>query len=174
MQTLVITFISNDRTGLVEQFSRIVHQHNGNWLESKMAQLSGKFTGIIEINLPSEKTFELKQAMQALSAEGISVLIETVDEVQSKTNNNTGEVSIIGLDRPGIVNEISSALAAQKVNVESFHSLVEAAAMSGEPLFKADLQISIPAQADTDELDDKLERISQALDIEYTLSLNKA
>ena len=172
MQTLVITFISNDRPGLVEQLSSIIHQYQGNWLESKMAQLSGKFTGIIEINLPIEQAFGLTQALQALSGEGISVLIEAVESLEAQREHTPGEVNILGLDRPGIVNEISAALAAQKINVESFHSLVEAAPMSGELLFKADILISLPLHTDTDELDEKLEGISQSLDVEYTLTIN--
>ncbi len=172
MQTLVITFISNDRPGLVEQLSRIIQAHGGNWLESQMAQLSGKFTGIIEINLPTDQSFKLTQTLQALSTEGISVLIEAVNGNQSSQQHASGKVSILGLDRPGIVNEISTALAVQSINVESFHSFVEAAAMSGEPLFKAELKISIPAQANIEELGDKLEFIAQQLDIDCLLNIS--
>ena len=172
MQTLVITFISNDRPGLVEKLSSTIHRHQGNWLESKMAQMAGKFTGIIEINLPAQQVFSLTQDLHGLAAEGISVLIEAVESLHSPGEHKVGEVSILGLDRPGIVNEISTALAVQHINVEKFHSFVEAAPMSGELLFKAELVIAIPTSAKLDELDEKLETISQTLDIEYNLSVN--
>jgi glycine cleavage system regulatory protein len=171
MQTLVLSFLSNDRPGLIEQISSIIHQHQGNWLESQMAQMSGKFTGIVEIKVNTEHTFALTQALQALSAEGISVLIESVDSIDKVHDHRAGELSILGLDRPGIVNEISTALASQHINVESFHSFVEAAPMSGEPLFKAEILIAMPAKVNTDELNDKFELISQSLDIEYSFSV---
>ena len=171
MQTLVLSFISNDRPGLVEQLSSIIHQYQGHWLESQMAQMAGKFTGIVEINVDNAQSFALTQALQALSAEGISVLIEAVNEIDILDKHRAGELSILGLDRPGIVNEVSTALAAQHINVESFHSFVEAAPMSGEPLFKAEILIAMPTQVDTDELNDKFELISQSLDIEYSFSV---
>lgn len=172
MQNFVITFISDDRPGLVENLSSIIHQHQGNWLESKMAQLSGKFTGIIEISLPSSESEAFTQALASLDAQGISVLIEAVDNNTIQHSGHSGDVTILGLDRPGIVNEISTALAAHHINVEQFHSYVEPAPMSAEPLFKADVLVSIPSNTNIEELDEKLEAISQNLDIECSLTLN--
>ena len=172
MKKLVVTFISDDRPGLVEKLSQMIQQRDGNWLKSKMAQLSGKFTGIVEISLPDGQVAALTEELKALSAEGISLLTEAVAGEQPQAQLNSGEVSILGLDRPGIVNEISTALAALNFNVEEFHSLVEAAPMSGQPLFKADLAIGIPAAVNLEELSEKLDAISQSLDIECTLKVD--
>ena len=172
MKKLVITFISDDRPGLVEKLSQMVQQRDGNWLESKMAQLSGKFTGIVEISLPEEQVSVLTQELKALSSEGISLLAEAVVSEPPQAVLNSGEVSILGLDRPGIVNEISTALASQNINVEEFHSLVEAAPMSGQPLFKAELAIGIPAAVNLQELNEKLDAISQNLDVECMLKVD--
>ncbi len=173
MKKLVITFISDDRPGLVEKLSQMVQQHGGNWLESKMAQLSGKFTGIVEISLPEDQVSVLTEELKALSSQGISLLAEPVVSTPSPTTLGSGEISILGMDRPGIVKEISTALAALDINVEEFHSLVEAAAMSGQPLFKADLAIGIPAEVDLQQLHEKLDVISQNLDIECMLKVDE-
>ena len=45
-------------------------------------------------------------------------------------------MEIIGQDRPGIVREISAALARAGVNVEEFSSEVASGPMSGETIFK--------------------------------------
>ena len=173
MKKLVITFISDDRPGLVEKLSQMVQQRDGNWLESKMAQLSGKFTGIVEISLPDDQVSVLTEELKALSSEGISLLAEAVVSEPPQGVLSSGEVSILGLDRPGIVNEISTALAALNINVEEFHSLVEAAPMSSQPLFKADLAIGIPAAVNLQDLNEKLDAISQSLDIECTLKVDE-
>ena len=48
MQTpLVMTIIGPDRTGLVESVARVVADHGGNWLESRMSRLGGEFAGIL-------------------------------------------------------------------------------------------------------------------------------
>ena len=52
---LVMTIIGPDRTGLVESVARVVAEHGGNWLESRMCRLGGEFAGILRIELPVEK-----------------------------------------------------------------------------------------------------------------------
>ena len=173
MKKIVITFISDDRPGLVEKLSQLVQRHDGNWLESKMAHLSGKFTGIVEIGLPDKQVSVLTQELKAFSSEGISLLAEPVVCDSRQAIRNSGEVSILGMDRPGIVKEISTALAALNINVEEFHSLVEAAPMSSQPLFKADLAIEIPASVNLEELAEKLDAISEKLDIECMLKVDE-
>ena len=44
---LVMTIIGPDRTGLVESVARVVAEHGGNWLESRMCRLGGEFAGIL-------------------------------------------------------------------------------------------------------------------------------
>jgi glycine cleavage system regulatory protein len=50
--SLVLTVIGDDRPGLVEQLATAVSLHHGNWLESSMSNLSGKFAGIVCVNVP--------------------------------------------------------------------------------------------------------------------------
>ena len=49
MTDLVLTLIGPDRPGLVEAVAEVVAAHGGNWLESRMARLAGKFAGILRI-----------------------------------------------------------------------------------------------------------------------------
>ena len=42
---MVITVIGADRPGLVELLARTLVAHNANWLESRMANLAGRFAG---------------------------------------------------------------------------------------------------------------------------------
>jgi glycine cleavage system regulatory protein len=45
--SLVLTVIGDDRPGLVERLSAAIGKHGGNWLQSSMSHLSGKFAGIV-------------------------------------------------------------------------------------------------------------------------------
>ena len=65
---LVMTIIGPDRTGLVESVARVVADHGGNWLESRMCRLGGEFAGILRIELPVEKRQTLLDALQTLQA----------------------------------------------------------------------------------------------------------
>ena len=39
--SLVMTVIGKDRPGLVDTMARLVAEHDGNWLESRMCRLGG-------------------------------------------------------------------------------------------------------------------------------------
>ena len=51
-KSLVITLIGEDRSGIVEEISSVITDHQGEWIESRLANLSGKFTGILRVNFP--------------------------------------------------------------------------------------------------------------------------
>jgi glycine cleavage system regulatory protein len=72
---LVMTIIGPDRTGLVESVARVVADHGGNWLESRMSRLGGEFAGILRIELPVEKRQMLLDALQALQGRGLTVVV---------------------------------------------------------------------------------------------------
>ena len=54
-QILVLSFIADDREGLVERISEVVTEAGGNWLESRMAHLAEKFAGIARVDAPDDK-----------------------------------------------------------------------------------------------------------------------
>ena len=61
---LVLTVIGQDRPGLVELLSRAVTDHGGNWEASRMARMSGRFAGILQISVPQEQAEELAEAQR--------------------------------------------------------------------------------------------------------------
>lgn len=167
---LVMTIISPDRTGLVESIARAVADHGGNWLESRMCRLGGEFAGILRVEIPEEKKAALLNALQILQANGLQIVIRTDrPEITTAAGAQT-ELEIIGADRPGIVREITSALARAGVNVEEFSSEVSSAPMSGETLFKAVARLQLPERCDVAGLKRELEKIAADLlvDVSFT------
>ena len=56
-------------------------------------------------------------------------------------------LELVGTDRPGIVREISQALAKRGVNVAELHTECGTAPMSNEPLFRAKADLRVPPSA---------------------------
>jgi glycine cleavage system regulatory protein len=79
-------------------------------------------------------------------------------------------LEIVGQDRPGIVRQISHALAMHGVNVEELESDCSSAAMSGETLFKARATLSIPPSCDVTVLRRELEQIASDLIVDISLA----
>jgi glycine cleavage system regulatory protein len=160
---LVMTIIGPDRTGLVESLSRAVADHGGNWLESRMCRLGGEFAGILRIEIPSEKKSPLLAALQDLQENGLQIVVRDNRPVSTSAQGRQTKLEIIGSDRPGIVREITSALARANVNVEEFSSEVVSAPMSGETLFKASARLQLPERCDLLALKIELEKIAADL-----------
>ncbi|HUA66692.1 MAG TPA: ACT domain-containing protein [Alphaproteobacteria bacterium] len=163
---LVMTLIGPDRTGLVESVAKVVAAHGGNWLESRMCRLGGEFAGILRVEVPEEKKSALLDAVQKIP--GLRVIVGSGEPAVSPKNARESRMEIIGQDRPGIVREISAALARASVNVEEFSSEVASGAMSGEQLFKASARLQLPEGCNVGALKKELEKIAADLFVDIT------
>ena len=116
--TYIITFIGDDRPGLVEALSEVISAQGGNWVESRLSQLAGKFAGLISITLPEASGDELRAALKGLNEAGISVEVTPCGKATTVSEQaNIITLTILGPDRPGIVRETAAALSARKINV---------------------------------------------------------
>ena len=167
---LVMTIISPDRTGLVESIARTVAEHGGNWLESRMCRLGGEFAGILRIEIPAEKKSALLGVLEKLQQNGLQILVRADQAPTSAASGKQAKLEIVGSDRPGIVREISSALARAGVNVEEFTSEVVSAPMSGETLFKAGARLQLPERCDLAALKRDLEKIAADLLVDVSIA----
>ena len=48
---LILTIIGEDKPGIVESLAEVIADHSGNWLESSMSHLAGKFAGILRVGV---------------------------------------------------------------------------------------------------------------------------
>lgn len=71
---LILTVIGDDRPGLVGELSATISAHQGNWLESSMSRLGGKFAGIVKVEVATDQATVLQAALGMLS--GLKVTAE--------------------------------------------------------------------------------------------------
>jgi len=167
---MVMTIIGPDRTGLVESVARVVADHGGNWLESRMSRLGGEFAGILRIELPADKRTALLEALKNLQGQGLTIVVSPGDPAAPATPGRPAGLDIVGHDRPGIVREITSALARAQVNVEDFSSECVSAPMSGEPLFQAHARLQLPDGCNVAGLKTELEKIAGDLLVDISFA----
>lgn len=162
--SFVLTVIADDKPGIVEQVASVIREHQGNWLESRMATMAGKFAGILRIEVAEDNSDKLIAALTALTEQGIEVRTERGTAEQTATVHLT--LSVIGNDRPGIVQEVTSVLAQHQVNVQELITGCFAAEMSATPTFRAEAELEVPEDFDQDGLADDLESLSDELMVE--------
>ncbi|KKW90611.1 glycine cleavage system protein R [Sphingobium chungbukense] len=167
-QTIILTVVGSDRPGLTRAIADAVYSAGGNWLESHLSRLGGKYVGSVLVELPEERLEELEQAARTIDAFGIKVDIIA----SAKTAARDGApltIEIVGQDRPGIVREVTTVLAGLDVNIEDFATAVEGGAWSGVPLFRAKVKMLIPASLSTDKVREALEDISGEVMVDFDI-----
>lgn len=167
--SLILTVIGRDRPGLVEALAQLVSSHGGNWLESRMAHLEGQFAGLLRVRVPQIAVAGLRDALLELDAEGIRILLSESATSALDSANRRVFLELVGQDRPGIVREISAALAVRGINVEDFESRCTNAPMSGETLFHARAELNVPETETLEEVRATLERIGNELMVDVSL-----
>ncbi|NKB34544.1 MAG: glycine cleavage system protein R [Pseudomonadales bacterium] len=166
---LVLTAIGQDKPGLVESLAEVIADNSGNWLESSMSQLAGKFAGILRVSVNDSDAEKLIAALDGISDQ-LKLVIERVDSDIEIESPQTVELNLIGNDRPGIIREISHALASMSVNVEQLSTECAPAPMSSEILFKAKANLKVPVGMELDVLQQEIERLADDLIVEMQLS----
>ncbi|MEQ8229757.1 MAG: ACT domain-containing protein [Rhodospirillales bacterium] len=167
-KTLILTFIADDRPGLVERISQTVADAGGNWLDSRMAHLAAKFAGIAEIKIEEDKIAALEANLQALDAEGFHLVVEEAD-ADATAAGAVYNIDLIGPDHPGIVRDISHFLAERGVSVEDMDTDIREAPHSGGTLFHARVRARAPETLGDADLRDSLESLADRLMVDITV-----
>ncbi len=169
MATFTLTCIGDDRPGLVSALSAPIKAHGASWERSQMARLAGKFAGILMVAVPDDRAEALATDLLALKDVGLLVALEQTD-VPAERASVRLNLELLGADHPGIVAEISAALAAQGIGIEELSTDVREAPMSGGMLFEASAVLEAPPEASLDELRTMLEAVADELMVEIRLS----
>jgi glycine cleavage system regulatory protein len=171
MQTsLVLTVLGEDRQGLVNTLSQILQQHQANWSESRMVHLAGKFAGVLLVSLPEKQLSSLHDSLNALKADGLQIVVEQSEQAESDVEQ-TLKIELLGLDRPGIIHDISRQLATLNVNIEELESEQRIASMSSEVLFYAQLALGLPKGVSPEAVQDSLEELSDQLMVDLNFDV---
>lgn len=167
--SLVITLIGADRPGLVNAIAERAAAAGANWLESSMAQLAGRFAGIVRLDIAESEAGKLEASLRGLEVEGLRLTIERGVAQAGGAGLRSLKLELLGHDRPGIVREISSVLARHGASIERMETACESASFSGEPLFRATIDAQLSASASPADLQAALEALANELMVDLKL-----
>lgn len=165
---LILTVICDDKPGIVEQLAQTISQHQGNWLESRMSHLAGKFAGILQVAVEETHKPALRDALSALGSKGFKIIVEDALPV-TRTESRQFSFTVVGSDRPGIVREIAQAFAVRHINMGELETSCSSMPWSGEPMFEASGTIEVPKSVNLNDLYDQLDKIADDLAVDIRL-----
>ena len=168
----VLTAIGDDRPGLVEEVSEFVFARGGSIEDSRMANMHGQFAIAMLISGSQDAIERITADLGELN-ERTSIHARLTAAAGLGTGASprvpyrlTGKA----LDQPGLVHQVANLLRSFDVNIESMDTTLEAAPVTGAPVFAMDLTVAVPGDTPMQKLREELGRVCDALNIDWHLA----
>ena len=167
MTLFAVTVIGHDRPGIIADTTSALAELGGNLEDSTQTILRGHFAMVLLVSTTA--------ALDAVEAElstltGDGTLEVSVREIPEEPDAAPVDVasyllSVHGADRPGIVSEVTAVVATAGGNITDFSTR-----LTGD-LYVLTAEVDLPDAADIDALRARLARVSEALEVEASLTV---
>jgi glycine cleavage system regulatory protein len=169
MTPLVLTFVGDDRPGLVNAISEKVTACGATWLESRSVRLASKFAGVVLVSVADDRLTELELSLRDLAHAGLRIAIERGAAAETERPARVVTLDVLGRERPGIVRDVTQALGRLGVNIEEFASGLESEPFTGAEMFRAKARLSVPDGLELDDLRKALERLAAEIMVDVAV-----
>ena len=170
---VILSAAGSDRPGLTRSLAEAVLAAGGNWLESHLSRLGGRYVGSVLVEVDAGRLAEFEAAIRSVDASGLSVSLVAAGEAPA-TAGELLRLELVGQDRPGIVREVTAVLAELGVNIEDFTTSTENSAWSGDRLFRAAAKLNVPPGTTSDQVRSALEALSGEIMVDFNFAAPKA
>jgi len=165
MKSIVLSVLGDDKPGLIDALSTMIVSHNGDWVESRMSKIEGKFAGILRIDVPDDCIDALVSDLVDTDL-GLAIACEELHPPVQLSRFKNYNIELVGNNHQGIVKELSHVLANLGANLEEMSTEVIDGTMSGEKLFKAQINLHLPVGVSESFVRGKLEQIANEMMVE--------
>jgi len=167
---LVITALGNDKPGIVNELSKAILDNGGNITESRMMVLSGEFAIMLLVTGSKDGIANINSKLDEMGTSlGLTIIAKETEQQASDQKRLPYHVSVVSMDHPGIVHNISDFLSSHNLNIEEIETKTYPAAHTGTPMFSLDMIISIPADSSVRSLRDEFLLFCDDLNLDATL-----
>jgi glycine cleavage system transcriptional repressor len=143
---LVISALGGDRSGIVDQLSRIILDNGCSIVDSRMTVLGGEFAILLMIEGNWNTLAKLEGTLPGIEQQlGLTIIAKRTTERPSGPDLLPYGVEVVSLDHPGIIHHLASFFSQRKINIEDMATSAYAAAHTGTPMFAVHMTVGIPS-----------------------------
>lgn len=173
LQRFAVTVLGKDRPGIIAATTKVLYEKGGNIEDSSMTILEGEFAMILIVAF-QERISEKELANAFVPVEGLMnlrIFVKPLEEEEVILEEITGvepyTISIFGIDKPGIVYNVTSLLAERNVNITNMETKI----LEGEkgPLYAMVLEADVPDSVDMEDLKRQLKTMEEKLGVEIAI-----
>lgn len=174
-QLIVLSAIGTDRTGVVQDITKVILACGGNIEESRMATLGAEFAVLMLVSGNWHTLTKLERELEKLGADdNLTFAIRKTGERAPKVNRMPYAVDVVSLDQQGIVYGLANFFAEHDIEIADVATRSYAAAHTGAPMFAVQMEINIPSEVHIAQLRDEFLELCDHLNLDAILEPVKA
>ncbi|MFB3081860.1 MAG: glycine cleavage system protein R [Gammaproteobacteria bacterium] len=155
-QLIVLSVIGTDRTGIVQEITKVILDCGGNIEESRMAALGAEFAMLLLVSGNWHTLTKLESGLDKLTEDGsLTINLKKTGEPASRKECMPYGVDVVCLDHPGVVFGLADFFAARDIEIAELSTRQYAAAHTGAPMFSVQMNINIPGTMNLSQLRDE-------------------
>jgi len=169
-QLIVISAIGTDRTGVVQDISKVILSCGGNIEESRMTTLGSEFAMLLLVSGNWHTLNRLEQGLDKLAEKSdLSISIKQTQEKAAELDRMPYAVDIVALDQQGIVYNLANFFAARDIEIADLATRSYPAAHTGAPMFAVQMAINVPASVHIAQLREEFLDVCDRLNLDAIL-----
>ena len=174
-QLIVMSAVGSDRTGVVQDLSKVILSCGGNIEESRMTTLGSEFAMLLLVSGNWATLNKLEQGLNKLGdGKNLSVSIRQTGAKMPTGDRMPYAVDIVSLDQQGIVFNLANFFASRDIEIADVITRSYAAAHTGSPMFAVQMAINVPAEVNISQLREEFLEICDRLNLDAILEPVKA
>jgi len=169
-QLIVISAVGSDRTGVVQDLSKVILSCDGNIEESRMTTLGSEFAMLLLVSGNWATLNKLEQRLNKLAeTKDLSIAIRQTDTKVPGPGRMPYAVDIVSLDQQGIVFNLANFFATRDIDIADVATRSYAAAHTGSPMFAVQMAINVPATVNIAQFREEFLEICDRLNLDAIL-----
>lgn len=174
-QLIVISVVGTDRTGVVQDLTKVILSCGGNIEESRMTTLGSEFAMLLLVSGNWATLNKLEQGLNKLGdGKDLTVSIRQTDAKMATGDRMPYAVDIVSLDQQGIVFNLANFFASHDIEIADVATRSYAAAHTGSPMFSVQMAINVPSTVHIAQLREEFMEICDRLNLDAILEPVKA
>ncbi len=169
-QLIVLSAIGTDRTGVVQDITKVILACGGNIEESRMTTLGAEFAVLMLVSGNWHTLSRLETALDKLTADNdLTISIRKTGAKASSDNRMPYAVDVVSLDQQGIVFNLAEFFASRDVEIADVATRSYAAAHTGSPMFSVQMAVHVPSSLSISQLRDDFMELCDRLTLDAIL-----
>ena len=169
-KSLVISALGNDKAGIVNELSKAILDQGGNISESRMTVLGGEFAMMLLVIGSQECIDNIISKLEDTGEKlNLTLIAKETQIKESDSKRLPYQVTVVSMDHPGIVHNISDFLSSRNLNIEEIETKTYPAAHTGTPMFSLEMIISVPSDSSIKTLRDEFIIFCDDLNLDASL-----